>query len=188
MTRWHDLLCVTPDVFVTECRIPACRGCGRTCPSAEDLFAQRKRAAETLKLPVDELPGQMNLWWPRSVPYLETGARKSLESPLEEARSLMPHSSPSEMYEASLKASDFRLACLTAVADPGFPLHLSLETFADDDHPEYECTSYTWAGEDGDSSLRQPIYIGDYWDVLLRTQNCSCMLRFLCPWRGTRMV
>ena len=57
-----------------------------------------------------------------------------------------------------------------------------------EDCPEYETVSYTWAGEDGDGSLCKPVYIGPFYDILLQTKNCWEMLRFMRPWRGTRMV
>jgi hypothetical protein len=87
-----------------------------------------------------------------------------------------------------LKKEEFRVACLSAVPKPDYPLHLTLEIFADHDHPEYECASYSWGGEEGDSSLCQPVYIGDHWDILLQTRNCWSMLCFLRPKRGIRTV
>jgi hypothetical protein len=188
MTRWHDPFCVTPDVFVNEDQIPSCRACGRTCPPVEDLIALQEGVAETWKLPVDGSPGQMNLWWPESVPYLQEKIPESLEgSTLSDASISESHRHPSDLY-GPLKATEFRLASLWAVSDPGHPLHLSLETFADDKHPEYECTSYSWGGEDGDSSLCRPLFIGDYWDVLMQTKNCWSMLRFLRPHNYARMI
>ncbi|KAF5626154.1 hypothetical protein F52700_8871 [Fusarium sp. NRRL 52700] len=71
---------------------------------------------------------------------------------------------------------------------PGRPnqrLGLGLE---DDRSPQYESTSYTWAGENGDSSRCRPLYIGRYWDVALQTQNCWSMLESLRLPIGTRAV
>lgn len=85
----------------------------------------------------------------------------------------------------SLASDEFRLTCLSAVSDHSYPVHLSLETFRHDDCPEYEAVSYTWGGENGDSNLSRPVYIGAFWDVLLQTEHCWEMLRFVRPWRGT---
>ena len=94
----------------------------------------------------------------------------------------------SPIYGDTLASDEFRLACFSAVSDNSFPIHLSLETYSQDNCPEYETVSYTWGSEDGDSTLCQPIYIGPCWDLLLQTKNCWDMLRFIRPWRGIRMV
>jgi hypothetical protein len=94
----------------------------------------------------------------------------------------------SHIYQEVLQSHNFRLACLSAVSEKHASIHVTLEVFPDDDHPEYECASYTWGGEEGDSAPCLPIYIGPYWDVLLKTKNCSSLLRFLRPWKGIRMV
>lgn len=38
------------------------------------------------------------------------------------------------------------------------------------------------------SNRCRPIYIGDFWDILLQTQNCFSMLQYLRPQRGYRTV
>jgi hypothetical protein len=80
------------------------------------------------------------------------------------------------------------VACLLAPIHENVPVHVSLETFSNDSHPEYETVSYIWGGENGDNSLRGPIFIGSYWDVLLQTENCWSMLRSIRPKRGERLV
>jgi hypothetical protein len=92
------------------------------------------------------------------------------------------------LYGGSLRTNEFRLICLSATESPDDPVHLSLEVYDLEECPEYETVSYTWAGEDGDGSLCRPVYIGPYYDVLIQTKNCWEMLRFMRPWRGTRMV
>ena len=189
MTRWHESSCTSPNIFLTEDQLPNCHACGRICPSVDVLVAQRDGGADSVTLPEDELPGQMALWWPQSVPYVRTKERPPSTGAslpiLQESKEGLEQSS---FYAATLGPDEFRLVCLSAVTNQDYPLHLTLETFGDDDHPEYECTSYSWGGEDGDSSLCQPVYIGEHWDILLQTQNCWSMLRFLRPWRGVRMV
>ncbi|KAF2187965.1 hypothetical protein K469DRAFT_99468 [Zopfia rhizophila CBS 207.26] len=93
----------------------------------------------------------------------------------------------SPVYRA-LGAHEFRLASLSAVNDSHYPIHLVLETFQHDECPEYEKVSYTWGGESGDSTQCCPIYVGEYWDVLLQTSNCQSMLRYLRCQKNTRVV
>jgi hypothetical protein len=61
----------------------------------------------------------------------------------------------SPTYGETLAVDQFRLACLSAVDNEhtALFLHLNLEVYQDHDCPDYEATSYTWSGEDGDSSL-----------------------------------
>ncbi|KAH8586865.1 heterokaryon incompatibility protein-domain-containing protein, partial [Bisporella sp. PMI_857] len=94
-------------------------------------------------------------------------------------------SSPSSPYEPTLGADEFRLACLSAAMDDKSPIHLTLEMYPKNDCPEYETVSYSWGGEDGDSSRCQPVYIGGYWDVLLHTKNCRDLLQYL---RSRRVI
>ncbi|RSL58699.1 hypothetical protein CEP54_007619 [Fusarium duplospermum] len=91
-------------------------------------------------------------------------------------------------YLSTLRPNALRLICIEAANSPDYPLHLSLEVYDLDDCPEYEAVSYTWAGEDGDSTLSKPIYVGPFWDCLIQTNNCWEMLRFVRPWRGIRML
>ncbi|KAF2687985.1 hypothetical protein K458DRAFT_332531, partial [Lentithecium fluviatile CBS 122367] len=188
MTRWHDASCQVPSVVVESDHTPKCQNCGRSCPSVAELMSKQASKTSVLELPPDEPPGQMNLWWPKCVPYErnvdEPPQQKS--SPTQQPPSPSSHSSP--IYGEALKSDEFRLACLSAVPNKDAPIHVTLEVYNDDDHPEYECASYTWGGEDGDSTLCCPIYVGSYWDVLLQTKNCSSLLRFMTPWRGIRLV
>lgn len=56
-------------------------------------------------------------------------------------------------YTSSLEQDQFRLISLPAVEAYDDPVHVTLEVFHLRSCPEYETVSYTWAGEDGDSSL-----------------------------------
>ncbi|KAF1966795.1 hypothetical protein BU23DRAFT_485692 [Bimuria novae-zelandiae CBS 107.79] len=87
-----------------------------------------------------------------------------------------------------LRADQFRMLCLSPVADCNDPIHVDLETYDDNNCPEYKFTSYAWGGEDGDSSLQSPVYVDEYWDVLLQTKNCWSLLQYLRPRRGIRLV
>ncbi|KAH8888118.1 hypothetical protein GQ53DRAFT_583854, partial [Thozetella sp. PMI_491] len=199
MVRWHHPTCISPDVAVQAGR-PRCRTCSRESPLLPELIAGSKSDGP-LSASQTEPPGQLNLWWPHSVSYSQetlqhsatTGssgisrAQKALVFPDTEPRH---QEGPQNLhvYGPTLRANEFRLACISAAGDKDHPVHISLEPFSHDNRPEYEVVSYTWGGEDGDSSLSQAVYIGSYWDVLLQTQNCWEMLRFVRPWRGSRMV
>lgn len=112
---------------------------------------------------------------PTSRPSPNQGNRPRLPRP--RPRHMRPHC----RYE-------FRLARFDAPpdgTDPDHPIHITLEVFRRDDCPEYETVSYTWGGEEDDSTPCPP---GPYWDVLLQTGNCWHMLRYLRPRRGIRLV
>lgn len=135
-----------------------------------DSALRRTLQHDTVKK-VDQEMGQMKL----QDDTAQTIANPSLES---------------HIYGDTLAPDEFRLACLSAMStdDGDYPLHVSLEVYNDRNCPEYETVSYTWGGEDGDYSLSRLIFVGPYWDVLFQTKNCWDMLRFVQPWRGTRMV
>ena len=189
MTRWHKASCASPDVVVSDHGDPKCQSCGMVCPPIEELMKQQSSTDSGVKLPSDEPRGQRNLRWPSSVTYSGTPGYRSLTSDKAVRPELQDAAcSSSLLYGETMKGNEFRLACLPAVANPNAPVHVGLEVYADEDHPEYECTSYTWGGEDNNTSLCCPIYVGPYWDVLLQTKNCYSMLQHIRPWRGMRMV
>ncbi|TPX07356.1 uncharacterized protein E0L32_002174 [Thyridium curvatum] len=92
------------------------------------------------------------------------------------------------IYPESLDLKQFRLACISPAVDHDNAIHISLETYVHDDCPEYEASSYTWGGENNVSTPCQPVYVGTYWDLILQTQNCWAMLRYMRPTRGLRLV
>ena len=229
MTRWHQLSCRTPDVFV-DGELPRCRACN-SVPPLDELIARQAGLDPFLPVPSDESAGQMSLHWPPTVRYFEPPDVETEASPQEEnsldqnqaidealcmeavddqiqppdrdtpssvsepVNTIPPHDTlmdreqeESSIYDASLGSDRFRLLSLHAVNEQSYPIHISLETFQHDLCPEYETVSYTWGGEQGDSTLCRPVYIGPYWDVLLQTKNCWSMLQHLRPWRGTRMI
>ncbi|EJT72191.1 hypothetical protein GGTG_09058 [Gaeumannomyces tritici R3-111a-1] len=102
----------------------------------------------------------------------------------------------SPVYPEALRHDEFRLLVLDSRNTPAhadeathdWPVHMDLETYRDNDHPEYETVSYTWGGENDDSSPSQPVYVGPCWDALLQTKNCHDMLRLLRPRRGLRFL
>lgn len=188
MQRWHEASCTKPDVEVKD-GTPHCRKCDKA-PRVSELVAERATSSSVPSVPPDRPMGRMKLWWPPSVPYSADGISISPAAQTDQTLKSPSGDTPTEPspYTSSLQSSEFRLICLSAVDDYSYPLHLELEVYDLENCPEYETVSYTWAGEDGDGSLCQPIYIGPHWDILLQTKNCWEMLRFIRPWRGTRMV
>ncbi|KAE9582350.1 hypothetical protein CGMCC3_g1676 [Colletotrichum fructicola] len=162
------------------------------------LAAQAAKSSSIPFLPPDEPPGQMRLWWPPCVPYVTTGTDghrvpvqppqggKSISSSDEGKSPGEPHRF--SIYPQRLRKDEFRVMCLNPVEDVNHPIHVSLEVYDDLRYHEYETVSYTWGGENGDSRLNQPIYIGPYWDILLQTRNCWEMLRHMRPWKGVRTI
>lgn len=147
----------------------------------------------------------MNLYWPACISYkrqldakasentIAEVAMKAAEAPAAEQVSAstlpeLPATAFSTTYERTLCANEFRLLCLSAVKNSSGLIHVTLETCQDDDYPEYETVSYAWGGENGDNTRRNPIYIGQYWDVLLQTRNCWSLLQYLQPRSGIRLV
>ncbi|KAI4864388.1 heterokaryon incompatibility protein-domain-containing protein [Hypoxylon rubiginosum] len=199
MSRWHAPSCKTPDILIVDGHNVSCRSCTKSCPPVQELVAQGSAAQHSI--PSDKPLGQLNLRWPPSVPYIRwKDSRDSVAPELcSEAADVAKDSGigedPADVYHRpdshvyhELRTGEFRLICLPAAVDRDSVIHLELETVSFDDCPEYETTSYCWGGEDGDSSPCYPIYVGEYYDVLLQTNNCGSMLQYLRPRRGVRMV
>ncbi|KAG4443360.1 hypothetical protein IFR05_001149 [Cadophora sp. M221] len=187
MTRWHETSCSAPDVFI-KAGIPRCRICNASV-DLQAILDEQKTADATWSVPEDEKIGEMNLHWPACVPYTrESDTQPSLGNEATGDPHSPPPDEPSPMYEHRLRGDQFRLLCLTAPENKDEPIHVTLETHLDDDHPEYETLSYAWGGEDGDSSRVRPVYVGKYWDVLMQTKNCWSLLQYLRPRRGIRLV
>ncbi|KAG7286694.1 hypothetical protein NEMBOFW57_009005 [Staphylotrichum longicolle] len=93
------------------------------------------------------------------------------------------HASPFPEPPPDQPRGHFRLAYLSPPPPNGSPptddapVHLTLEVYPLTNCPAYETVSYCWAGEDGDDTRCRPVYVGEYWDVMLHTRNCWEMLR-----------
>ncbi|KAI0443706.1 heterokaryon incompatibility protein-domain-containing protein [Xylaria telfairii] len=206
---WHDSMCPGPKIQFEEhgpdcdirdtCRlllrcklVPHCVACGRK-PPLHDIISEHVNPSTFGAGPQDKPFGQLSLYWPsRSLYYSST------DSPtLEEAtpKKAMHEQALSHVYPTTLRSDQFRQACLSPtdgenfkhaqsiVTDPeDLPVHLMLETYEDDNCPEYEAFSYTWEGEhpeqDNEISPCHPVYIGLSWDVIMQTRNCWELLRF----------
>ncbi|KAK2729462.1 heterokaryon incompatibility protein HET-6-like protein [Colletotrichum kahawae] len=207
MSRWHSQTCLLPDVYLQDTNVPGCRGCGMT---AETFVTLRRSPEDEDTIPVPAVPpdeprGKFNLWWPSSNLYnsasLESEKPTLIKDPGNVTRKPGAGECDTSMdnvagsynacYDRPLVIDEFRLACLPSipvgVAD-SYPIHLAFEVFEDHRYPDYDTVSYTWGGENGDYSLSEIIYIGEYWDVMRTTRNCWTMLRYLRPWRGIKLV
>ncbi|KAF4854407.1 hypothetical protein CGCSCA4_v001659 [Colletotrichum siamense] len=197
MSRWHASSCSNPHIVVQQQR-PQCVSCNSSPDIDGLLAAQAAKSSSIPFLPPDEPPGQMRLWWPPCVPYVTTGPggqRVPVQPPQdsESTSSSDEGKSPEEpqrfsIYPQRLRKDEFRVMCLYPVEDVNDPIHASLEVYDDLRYHEYETLSYTWGGENRDSRLTQPVYIGPYWDILLQTHNCWEMLRHMRPWKGVRNI
>lgn len=92
------------------------------------------------------------------------------------------------IYGDTLGPEELRLANISSTTNSNDPIHITLESYEDDDCPEYEAVFYAWGGEDNDYTRDKPVYVGEFWDVLLQTKNCWYMLQYLRPWRGHRLI
>lgn len=197
MYHWHDPRCTEPNVRVAlGSSTPRCHACG-AAPDIAALVASRAMTSSTPTVPAEKRIGELDLWWPRVVPYSQPSAllataAQNRDPPDQGRVAMMPDADlfpeRSAPYSATLRANEFRLINLPAGDEYDSPVHLTLEVYDLDDCPEYETASYTWAGEDEDGALCKPVYIGPFWHVLLQTKNCWEMLRSARPWRGTRMI
>ncbi|RSM04874.1 hypothetical protein CEP52_006580 [Fusarium oligoseptatum] len=185
MSRWHKPTCKAP-LIVVQKGTPWCKTCG-AAPDLKSLLLQQKAAGPFTPPPRDEQLGQLNLSWPSSVPYVTgpTNAPKPAPKPTVPAVAKVP---VSPVYPSRLALDEFRLISLSAPISFDDPIHIDLEVYKNERCPEYEATSYTWAGENGDGSYSMPIYVGPWWDVQIQTKNCWSMLRLMRPMRGCRMI
>lgn len=186
MTRWHEPFCNSPSITTRDGQLH-CINCNA------DLDIDKARASDqvdksAVSIPPDEPAGQLNLWWPPSVPYMNISPEVLAKRDRQEELNSTTNSNLSLVYEHVLAEDEFRLACLNAPWFDDFPIHLSLETYKHIGCPEYETVSYTWGGEEGDNTVSEPVFIGPFWDVSLQTRNCWAMLKSIRPRRGIRMI
>jgi hypothetical protein len=124
-------------------------------------------------IPPDEPMGQLNLHWPPSVPWIDTPeiheapmhkparCRQALAGgDLTATNSTSTHNSRGLSLNTAntiyhhLDNQQFRLITLESNRDKSpSVVHLELDTYPIDRCPEYETMSYSWGGEDGNSSL-----------------------------------
>ncbi|CAH0050870.1 unnamed protein product [Clonostachys solani] len=171
MHHWHDPRCTEPDVRVASgSSTPRCHACG-AAPDIAALVASRAMTSSTPTVPAEKRIGELDLWWPRVVPYSRpTDALLASEAqnrdPPDQGRvaMLLPDADlfpeRSTPYAATLRPNEFRLISLPAVDEYDSPVHLTLEVYDLDDCPEYETASYTWAGEDEDGALLHELATG----------------------------
>ncbi|KAF5712829.1 heterokaryon incompatibility het-6 [Fusarium mundagurra] len=187
MPRWHKEICSKPRVVITG-NTPRCEACD-SVPDLEKYINQQRAIPSFIQPPPDPPLGQLNLRWPSSVEYKQHSTRivqlegDTVIEPRDDKKA-----SQSPIYSSRLGKDEFRLLFLSPSTDCDTPIHGELVVHQDGRSPQYESTSYTWAGENGDNSKCRPLYIGCYWDVVLQTQNCWSMLQSLRLPIGTRAV
>lgn len=199
MSRWHRKDCRAPAVVLIDFQ-PTCKSCSGVFSLETAIASQQCGQRSFEKLPPDEAQGQLNLWWPPSVKYINGKQRAQSDMPepsqnqTQRDDETMPQpattssSTKDKIYGKPLPQGSFRLICMQATTELSEPVHVELETYRHSHCPSYETVSYTWGGEQGDSSPCRPIFVGPYWDVLLQTENCWQMLRYARPTRGIRLL
>ncbi|RSL83279.1 hypothetical protein CEP51_004602 [Fusarium floridanum] len=188
MSRWHKSSCHSPRVSIED-GLLQCQSCDSS-PNIQKLVSEQASLSPPWSVPPDESFGEMNLSWPGSVLY-SPQIRDTTRTDAGEAKGakdLGRQHEPPHIYNRRLENNEFRLIYLPAVDDESRPIHASIEAYQVDDCPEYETVSYCWGGENGDTTLCKPVFLGDYWDILLQTQNCWSMLHYLRPRIGVRVV
>ncbi|KAF5562816.1 heterokaryon incompatibility het-6 [Fusarium phyllophilum] len=195
MPRWHKETCSMPRVVITG-NTPRCEACD-SAPDIEKYINQQRAIASFTQPPPDPPLGQLNLRWPSSVKYQQQPTKAvQLDGDLSTNKQNLDVIEPrdnktvvqSPIYASRLGKDEFRLLLLSPSTNHSTPIHAELVVHEDGRSPQYESTSYTWAGENGDSSKCRPLYIGRYWDVVLQTQNCWFMLQSLRLPIGTRAI
>jgi hypothetical protein len=174
MTRWHAASCTAPQVYTGQDSIPCCKACGAT--AHESLASLKQQASSSNSLPAippDEPMGQLNLCWPTGVPWIDTpeihqapmhkpARRRQVPAGCDSTttdRAFTHNSNRPSLKTANtiydhLESQQFRLVILEFNRDiSSSVVHLELETYPIDRCPEYETMSYSWGGEDGNSSL-----------------------------------
>lgn len=195
MSRWHKETCSKPRVVIAG-NTPRCEACD-SVPDIQKYIAQQKAIPAFTQPPPDPPLGQLNLRWPSSVKYeqqttsiVQLGGGPLSNKPKIDAFEPGDNKKvvQSPIYSSRLDKDEFRLLFLSPSTDYNTPIHAELVVHQDGRSPQYESTSYTWAGENGDSSKCRPLYIGRYWDIALQTRNCWSMLQSLRLPIGTRAV
>lgn len=194
--RWHGSGCSKPGVIVED-GVPRCHSCGATSSAlVAQLVAENQIKGGGIHLPAGAPLGKAKLWWPPCVPYrkpqeaITSNSTPSgdKEGPIDPSNKDSEPSSVSHIYPRSLDSDHFRLIYLSDSDDVSSPIHIELEEYPLNDHPEYETVSYVWGGEIGDSTPCRPVYVGRFWDVILATRNCSALLHNLRRPRVRRVI
>ncbi|XEV05057.1 hypothetical protein FSHL1_010344 [Fusarium sambucinum] len=193
MSRWHHPFCDTPSVFV-QAGLPYCKSCGKS-PDINKLIIEQADVKPPWTIPPDEKPGELRLRWPASVirnspAEVSTETSTTTTSKQFNVESSI-HAHPSlahPIYTRRLDDTEFRVLSISPAIDEDCPIHAVLGDYQIDSCPEYETVSYCWGGEDGDARQNRPVYVGDYWDVLLQTKNCWSMLQYIRLESHTRLI
>ncbi|KAM5359637.1 hypothetical protein ACJZ2D_014310 [Fusarium nematophilum] len=89
MARWHAASCFSPRVWVGVDSIPQCSACGNS--AHQQLQKMTKHPPKPIPpLSPDELPGQLNLSWPSTVPYTRSIEEQDRSSDVTENQAAVP--------------------------------------------------------------------------------------------------
>ncbi|OCK75953.1 hypothetical protein K432DRAFT_464443, partial [Lepidopterella palustris CBS 459.81] len=194
---WHELACAAPNVTVDRYTENIRCQCCNSSPRLDELLAGLTVLNPYSSIPANE-ETDLHLFWPTSVPYNRRSQGPSLadgETIIREGESapevtLLQQACTSPIYTHSLRQCELRLVHLASPleGDLESPVYAELKTYNHDDCPEYETVSYTWGGEEDDTTRCKPVFIGPYWDILLQTKNCWDMLMLMRPSSGQRVI
>jgi hypothetical protein len=137
MSRWHKPSYTNPNIVVNG-DIPRCLAC-KASPSLQELI-DNQRGPNALRPPPSDELGQLNLWWPRCVPYQRYSSHGIPDTKAPIRKNTQGRA---DIYSHSLDLDEFRLICLLAPANENNPVYVGLETYRHDNCPEYEAVSYT---------------------------------------------
>ena len=190
MCRWHTANteeCANPEfenIDADGFRVPYCKTCSRS-PPINELIPKLQDEWPRNPPPEDEEIGKMDLYWPDSVFGKKNVAMRSSESPSHIKRTVQVevdgrNESFDFVDEKPLDSSQVRLMSLSPTVGED-PVCVSLQCYQDDNIPEYEAVSYSLGGENRKRTPTKPIYCGKLRDIMVMTDTCVSMLRFLSP-------
>lgn len=187
MLHWHANTCRKPDIAAVGGTV-YCARCERLSPSITS--AAEKSTSEPVKW-ASSIP--LDLVWPSPELYTE---KCVLEKDGQDLTADLHHSlgfdsthitcsthairkiSTSEGFSPLPVTDTIRILILSPGVEDD-PLHGTLELLALKSDNDFEAVSYTWATEDGNVALSQPLFLGPAWDILPITNNCRNALRRL---------
>ena len=187
MCRWHTTECANPIFEIIDAdgfRVPYCKTCSRS-PPIKELTPKLKDEWPPTPRPEDEEIGRMDLYWPESVFGKKNAAVLSSNFPTQvrppvQVKITGRNESFAFVDEDPLDSSQIRLMSLLPTLGDD-PVCVLLHTYKDDNMPEYEAVSYSLGGENRKRTPTKPIYIGELRDIMVLTDTCVSMLRFLSP-------
>ncbi|KAN0091834.1 Heterokaryon incompatibility protein (HET) domain containing protein [Hyaloscypha variabilis] len=179
-SRWHHASCKAPAIRLIG-GLPWCNQCSQI-PDLSDYVPEISSLDHNI--PKCSNRNMLNLSWPASVSY---GTEREYTNDIITAT----HANTQTKGSASLKVPSFDYEVLDLPDDirvleleggpANDPLHATLQRRQLRNFAHYEALSYTWAdhdaGQKGETSGSEVIYLGYFWDVFYITSNCAKALR-----------